>query len=73
MRCSTIGFVSLAIITAAAPAGDTTAVDFEDCAGITCEGCSGPSGPGGATSIDPAGGNPDRNLHTVFSDFFINF
>lgn len=38
MRCSTIGFVSLAIITAAAPAGDTTVVDFEDCAGITCEG-----------------------------------
>ena len=73
MRCSTIGFVSLAIITAAAPAGDTTVVDFEDCAGNTCEGWSGPSGPGGATSIDPAGGNPDRNLHTVFSDFFINF
>jgi len=73
MRRSISGLVSLAIITASVTAGETTVVDFEDCAGTTCEGWSGPSGPGGATLVDPVGGNPGRNLHTVFSNFFVGF
>ncbi|MCP4893382.1 MAG: hypothetical protein GY911_06165, partial [Actinomycetales bacterium] len=58
MRRSISGLVSLVIITASATAGETTVVDFEGCAGTTCEGWSGPSGPGGATLVDPVGGNP---------------
>lgn len=37
------------------------------------EGWVGPTGFGGTTVIDPAGGNPGANMHTTFSDFGINF
>ena len=37
------------------------------------EGWIGPSGSGGATVIDPEGGNPGANLRTVFNDFGITF
>jgi len=37
------------------------------------EGWIGPQGPGGSTTVDPLGGNPGANLHTVFSDFGISF
>lgn len=37
------------------------------------EGWVGPSGPGGATTLEPTGGNPDHNLRTVFNDFGITF
>jgi len=37
------------------------------------EGWVGPTGIGGATTLEPTGGNPDQNLRTVFSDFGITF
>jgi hypothetical protein len=37
------------------------------------EGWTGPSGGGGATTLEPAGGNPEHNLRTVFNDFGITF
>ncbi|MGB0714693.1 MAG: PEP-CTERM sorting domain-containing protein [Phycisphaerae bacterium] len=47
----------------------TTTISFSDGA----EGMVGPSGPGGATSIEPFGGNPNANMRTVFNDFGITF
>jgi hypothetical protein len=37
------------------------------------EGWVGPSGPGGFTVIEATGGNPGKNLRTVFSDFGVSF
>ncbi len=37
------------------------------------EGWVGPSGGGGATTLEAAGGNPEANLRTVFNDFGITF
>ncbi len=37
------------------------------------EGWIGPQGPGGSTVVDPLGGNPGGNLHTIFSNFGITF
>jgi hypothetical protein len=37
------------------------------------EGWVGPSGPGGFTVIEAAGGNPGKNLHTIFQDFGVSF
>jgi hypothetical protein len=37
------------------------------------QGWSGPGGPGGSTVIEPAGGNPGANMHTVFNNFGISF
>lgn len=37
------------------------------------EGWIGPQGPGGSTGIEPAGGNPGANMHTVFNNFGITF
>lgn len=47
----------------------TTTVGFSNGA----EGWVGPSGGGGATTIDPTGGNPDANMHTIFNDFGVTF
>ena len=61
----------VAALLAASPvvSADETIVDFEDGDG----GWEGPQGFGGATVIDPVGGNPGANLHTVFSDFGVTF
>ena len=61
--------ISFTLIAAAVQGGETEVVDFEGCVGQTCDGWSGPAGPGGQTSIDPRGGNPGGNLHTVFNNF----
>lgn len=58
----------LALIAAPSMAQETV-VTFD----LGAEGWVGPSGSGGATVIDPAGGNPGANLHTVFNDFGITF
>ncbi len=47
----------------------TTTVTFDSGA----EGWSGPSGIGGATTIEAAGGNPGANMRTIFNDFGITF
>ena len=62
---------ALLILAAPALASDISAVvDFES--GV--DGWSGPSGPGGATNIDPTGGNGGgAGLRTVFNDFGITF
>jgi hypothetical protein len=59
----------VSLLVAAGPASGDTIVTFDD----GPEGWSGPQGPGGSTVIDPSGGNPGANLHTVFSDFGITF
>lgn len=65
--------ISLAVLAPAADARETDVVDFESCVGTTCQGWTGPSGPGGQTTIDLDGGNPGRNLRTVFNNFLITF
>lgn len=37
------------------------------------EGWIGPTGSGGATTIEPDGGNPGANLRTIFNDFGVTF
>ena len=52
-----------------ATADTTTTIEFNGGSG----GWTGPSGAGGSTFLDPTGGNPDGNMHTIFSDFGIVF
>ncbi len=64
--------IGLALALACLPAGTAVAdstVPFDS----GPEGWQGPQGGGGTTVIDPAGGNPGANLHTVFNDFGITF
>jgi hypothetical protein len=66
------GGVALGFLLAASGASPSSAdavVTFESGA----QGWVGPSGPGGTTFIDTTGGNPGRNLRTIFSDFGITF
>ena len=73
MRRVLTSTVCLALLASLAHAQETYVVDFEDCKGTNCDGWVGPSGNGGATTIEPASGNPGANMHTVFNDFFITF
>ncbi len=50
-------------------AAQTTVVDFSNDA----EGWSGPAGIGGATAIEPTGGNDGEYLRTQFNDFGVTF
>ena len=50
-------------------AAETAVVTFDSGA----EGWVGPTGPGGATTIEALGGNPNAHMHTVFNDFGITF
>lgn len=59
----------IAIASGSSIAGDTTTVTFDN----GTEGWTGPSGFGGATTIDPAGGNPGAHMQTIFNDFGITF
>ena len=63
--------LTAAVIAALAPlaSADTTVVTFDNGA----EGWVGVQGPGGATTIDAAGGNPGANMHTIFNNFGIEF
>ena len=60
---------SVLLVPATAMAADTTTT-FDG--GVTM-GWTGPTGPGGATTVDPTGGNPTWNMHTIFNDFGITF
>ncbi len=61
--------IGLAIVTLATNAHADSVVTFE----AGAEGWVGPSGAGGATTIDPTGGHPGANMHTVFNNFGITF
>jgi len=50
-------------------AGDTTTVTFDN----GSENWVGPAGPGGATAVEPTGGNPGAQMRTVFNNFGITF
>ena len=70
MKLGKTMFAALALVAGAPVAmAGTTVVTFDNGA----EGWVGPGGPGGATVIDAAGGNPGANMHTVFNDFGITF
>ena len=69
MRTIVQSLIIFWLITSSATAEDTYVVNFEDGA----QGWVGPSGSGGATTIEPQGGNPGANMHTVFNNFFITF
>jgi hypothetical protein len=68
MGHNVLAAVAIAVSAQVATAG-TTVVTFDNGA----EGWSGPGGPGGSTVINPIGGNPGANMHTVFNDFGITF
>ena len=69
MKTTATVLFATAIITASMVRAATTTVTFDN--GL--EGFGGPQGPGGTTGIEPTGGNPDANLHTVFNNFGIEF
>jgi hypothetical protein len=50
-----------------------TAVAAADATVTFDEGAEGWTGPTGGTVIDPTGGNPGANMHTVYNNFGINF
>jgi hypothetical protein len=65
----------LAALVAAAATVPAAAQEFSTVTTFSAgvEGWEGPLGPGGATTLETTGGNPDHNLRTDFSDFGITF
>lgn len=65
-----LGIAAACAISTAALAGTSTyTTDFSSGA----DGWQGPQGPGGATTIEPTGGNPGQYMHTIFNNFGIEF
>lgn len=70
IRTATL-FTTALLAGLAGPAhADTTTVTFDSGTG-GWEGVSGSGGPG--SSIEPTGGNPGANWHTIFNDFGLTF
>jgi len=69
MRRSMACWGGACLLTARLAAAQTAVVTFDD----GWAGWSGPQGGGGATTIEPEGGNPGAHAHTVFNDFGISF
>ncbi len=69
MRATTLlGSTLLMAVTPLVHADTMTTFDDGDTMGWT-----GPAGSGGATVIEPTGGNPTWNMRTIFNDFGITF
>ncbi|MHC5001998.1 MAG: PEP-CTERM sorting domain-containing protein [Planctomycetota bacterium] len=69
MRATATTTVLLVTIGATSAALADATVTFEN----GTEGWTGPAGPGGATTVEPDGGNPGAHLHTIFNNFGIEF
>ncbi|MFQ5461674.1 MAG: PEP-CTERM sorting domain-containing protein [Phycisphaerae bacterium] len=65
--------VGLALVGLSLLIGDDVRADAVVTFDNGTEGWIGPQGPGGSTTVDPQGGHPGANLHTIFSNFGITF
>ena len=60
---------TMAMASAMSASAQSTVVTFDS----GWNGWSGPTGTGGASMIEPDGGNPGAHAHTIFQDFGITF